>query len=158
MVLAGAAAMADLITGAFLTGARYRGWRKRGSIILIGNRRLFLSMLARPAREQLSCGRTSSLRMVLVILFYPRRGQGGNRFCSINRLDALQGALGVLNPRERRIFGARRLAGDPMTLEALSDEFGISRERVSTRHWRRGSFILRSYRNDAFPDLASQSR
>ncbi len=36
----------------------------------------------------------------------------------------------MLNPRERRIFEARRLADDPMTLEALSDEFGISRERV----------------------------
>jgi RNA polymerase sigma-32 factor len=49
---------------------------------------------------------------------------------SNNRLDALHNALGVLNPRERRIFEARRLADDPMTLEALSDEFGISRERV----------------------------
>lgn len=47
-----------------------------------------------------------------------------------NRLDALQDALSVLNPRERRIFEARRLADDPMTLEALSSEFGISRERV----------------------------
>ncbi len=42
----------------------------------------------------------------------------------------LQTALSVLNPRERRIFEARRLADDPMTLEALSDEFDISRERV----------------------------
>ena len=47
-----------------------------------------------------------------------------------NRLAALRNALGVLNPRERRIFEARRLADDPMTLEALSDEFDISRERV----------------------------
>jgi RNA polymerase sigma-32 factor len=47
-----------------------------------------------------------------------------------NRHDALYEALGVLNPRERRIFEARRLADDPITLEALSDEFGISRERV----------------------------
>ncbi len=47
-----------------------------------------------------------------------------------NRLDALRAALVVLNPRERRIFEARRLADDPVTLEALSDEFGISRERV----------------------------
>ena len=39
-------------------------------------------------------------------------------------------ALDVLNDRERRIFEARRLADDPMTLEALSDEFDISRERV----------------------------
>jgi RNA polymerase sigma-32 factor len=47
-----------------------------------------------------------------------------------NRLGALQNALGVLNERERRIFEARRLSDDPMTLEALSDEFDISRERV----------------------------
>ncbi len=47
-----------------------------------------------------------------------------------NRLGALHNALGVLNDRERRIFEARRLADDPMTLEALSDEFDISRERV----------------------------
>jgi RNA polymerase sigma-32 factor len=47
-----------------------------------------------------------------------------------NRIAALRAALGVLNPRERRIFEARRLADDPMTLEALSDEFDISRERV----------------------------
>ena len=47
-----------------------------------------------------------------------------------NRLEALREALSVLNPRERRIFEARRLADDPMTLEALSGEFGISRERV----------------------------
>ena len=39
-------------------------------------------------------------------------------------------ALTVLNPRERRIFEARRLADDPITLEELSAEFGVSRERV----------------------------
>jgi RNA polymerase sigma-32 factor len=49
---------------------------------------------------------------------------------SDNRLGALRGALSVLNPRERRIFEARRLGDDPMTLEELSDEFDISRERV----------------------------
>ena len=47
-----------------------------------------------------------------------------------NRLGALQGALSVLNERERRIFEARRLSDDPITLEDLSDEFDISRERV----------------------------
>jgi RNA polymerase sigma-32 factor len=47
-----------------------------------------------------------------------------------NRLAALSEALGVLNPRERRIFEARRLSEDPITLEALSEEFGVSRERV----------------------------
>ena len=49
---------------------------------------------------------------------------------SSNRHAALTGALMVLNPRERRIFEARRLAEDPETLESLSAEFNISRERV----------------------------
>ena len=49
---------------------------------------------------------------------------------SDNRHGALRNALKVLNPRERRIFEARRLLDDPVTLESLSDEFGISRERV----------------------------
>jgi RNA polymerase sigma-32 factor len=49
---------------------------------------------------------------------------------SDNRLKALRGALDVLNARERRIFEARRLADDPVTLEDLSSEFGVSRERV----------------------------
>ena len=47
-----------------------------------------------------------------------------------NRLAALRQALSVLNERERRIFEARRLADDPVTLEELSEEFGVSRERV----------------------------
>jgi len=47
-----------------------------------------------------------------------------------NRHEALVDALSVLNPRERRIFEARRLAEEPMTLEDLSAEFGVSRERV----------------------------
>jgi RNA polymerase sigma-32 factor len=46
------------------------------------------------------------------------------------RLHALQQALSVLNARERRIFQARRLADEPVTLEELSGEFGVSRERV----------------------------
>jgi RNA polymerase sigma-32 factor len=47
-----------------------------------------------------------------------------------NRRTMLTGALDVLNERERRIFEARRLSEDPITLEELSGEFDISRERV----------------------------
>ena len=47
-----------------------------------------------------------------------------------NRRQALSSALSVLNDRERRIFEARRLADDPVTLEDLASEFGVSRERV----------------------------
>ncbi|MBB3965001.1 RNA polymerase sigma factor RpoH [Rhizobium metallidurans] len=46
------------------------------------------------------------------------------------RRRMLAKAMSVLNDRERRIFEARRLAEDPVTLEDLSSEFDISRERV----------------------------
>jgi RNA polymerase sigma-32 factor len=47
-----------------------------------------------------------------------------------NRRKTLASALCVLNDRERRIFEARRLAEDPITLADLASEFGVSRERV----------------------------
>ena len=46
------------------------------------------------------------------------------------RREMLRDALDVLNDREKRIFTARRLSEDPLTLEQLSGEFDISRERV----------------------------
>ena len=49
---------------------------------------------------------------------------------SSNRLGALRMALNVLNDRERQIFEARRLVDEPITLEDLSERFGVSRERV----------------------------
>ncbi len=42
----------------------------------------------------------------------------------------LSDAIKNLNDREKRIFTARRLSEDPMTLEELSGEFGVSRERI----------------------------
>ncbi|MCY6379330.1 RNA polymerase sigma factor RpoH [Hoeflea prorocentri] len=47
-----------------------------------------------------------------------------------NRRAMLASAMDVLNDREKRIFQARRLSENPMTLEELSGEFDISRERV----------------------------
>ena len=47
-----------------------------------------------------------------------------------HRRAMLRDAMGVLNEREQRIFEARRLSEDPLTLEELSGEFDISRERV----------------------------
>src|SRR5258705_11436353 len=49
---------------------------------------------------------------------------------SDNRRKALGEALSALNDRERRIFEARRLAEEPITLAELAEEFGVSRERV----------------------------
>jgi len=43
---------------------------------------------------------------------------------------ALAAAIGVLNGRERRIFEARQLADQPLTLEELALEFNVSRERI----------------------------
>jgi RNA polymerase sigma-32 factor len=47
-----------------------------------------------------------------------------------NRRSALHEAVLVLDDRERRIFAARHLVDEPITLEDLAEEFGVSRERV----------------------------
>jgi RNA polymerase sigma-32 factor len=47
-----------------------------------------------------------------------------------HRRAYLAKALSTLNDREKRIFEARRLAEEPATLEDLSEEFGVSRERI----------------------------
>jgi RNA polymerase sigma-32 factor len=46
------------------------------------------------------------------------------------RHGLLQDAMEKLTDRERRVFEARRLKDDPVTLEDLSQEFGVSRERI----------------------------
>jgi len=46
------------------------------------------------------------------------------------RRAMLSDAMGSLNEREKRIFMARRLSEEPATLEDLSAEFNVSRERV----------------------------
>jgi RNA polymerase sigma-32 factor len=63
-----------------------------------------------------------------------RGSQPGDYPAASDELDyrrkVLASALSVLNDRERRIFEARRLTEDPITLAELADEFGVSRERV----------------------------
>lgn len=46
------------------------------------------------------------------------------------RLGLLENAMGELNERERHILTERRLADPAKTLEELSQEYGVSRERI----------------------------
>ena len=46
------------------------------------------------------------------------------------RRSYLMSAMSALNDREKRVFEARRLRDEPATLEDLSTEFGVSRERI----------------------------
>ena len=64
-----------------------------------------------------------------------------------NRRKALGEALSVLNERERRIFEARRLADEPITLEELAAEFGVSRERVRQIEVRAFEKVQRAVKN-----------
>jgi RNA polymerase sigma-32 factor len=64
-----------------------------------------------------------------------------------NRRKALGEALTVLNERERRIFEARRLADDPIILEDLASEFGVSRERVRQIEVRAFEKVQRAVKN-----------
>ncbi|WP_269585624.1 RNA polymerase sigma factor RpoH [Roseibium sp. Sym1] len=65
------------------------------------------------------------------------------------RRKMLSEAMDVLNERERRIFEARRLSEDPMTLEDLSGEFGVSRERVRQIEVRAFEKVQKAVRNSA---------
>jgi RNA polymerase sigma-32 factor len=46
------------------------------------------------------------------------------------RMELLQTAMGELNEREKHILTERRLSDEPKTLEELSEQYGVSRERV----------------------------
>jgi RNA polymerase sigma-32 factor len=63
------------------------------------------------------------------------------------RLDLLADAMEKLTPRERRVFEARRLQDDPATLEELSQEFGVSRERIRQIEVRAFEKVQKAVRN-----------
>ena len=67
----------------------------------------------------------------------------------LHRMDMLQGAMGILNDRERHIITERRLREIPTTLENLSVHYGISRERVRQIEVRAFEKLQKSIRNAA---------
>ena len=69
-----------------------------------------------------------------------------------HRKRLLDNALKLLNARERRILSERRLKDEPTTLEDLSAEFGISRERVRQIEVRAFDKVQRSIRNAAIEE------
>ena len=66
-----------------------------------------------------------------------------------NRRKLLAGGLRTLNARERHIFTERRLTDNPKTLEELSSEYGISRERVRQIEVRAFEKVQKAIRNAA---------
>ena len=68
------------------------------------------------------------------------------------RQKLLDRALKLLNPPERRILSERRLKDEPTTLEDLSKEFGISRERVRQIEVRAFDKVQRAIRNAALDE------
>jgi RNA polymerase sigma-32 factor len=65
------------------------------------------------------------------------------------RQHLLSDAMTTLNDRERRILTARRLQDEPTTLEDLSQEYGISRERVRQIEVRAFEKLQKSIKNAA---------
>ena len=72
------------------------------------------------------------------------------------RHGLLTEALGKLNDRERRIFEARRLQDDPVTLEDLSQEFGVSRERIRQIEVRAFEKVQKAVKNAAAAPSGAQ--
>jgi RNA polymerase sigma-32 factor len=69
------------------------------------------------------------------------------------RAGLLKNALGKLTDRERRIFEARRLRDEPLTLEELSSEFGVSRERIRQIEVRAFEKVQKAVKNAAQKSL-----
>jgi RNA polymerase sigma-32 factor len=64
-----------------------------------------------------------------------------------HRHNALIAAIDVLNDRERRIFEARHLADEPLTLEDLAEKFNVSRERIRQIEVRAFEKVQKAARN-----------
>ena len=71
------------------------------------------------------------------------------------RRKLLTGAMKQLNDRERHILTERRLKDDPTTLEDLSQQYGISRERVRQIEVRAFDKLQKAIRNAALEQRLS---
>ena len=68
---------------------------------------------------------------------------------STMRNEMLKQALDKLTDRERRVFEARKLQDNPMTLEDLSKEFDVSRERIRQIEVRAFEKVQKAVKNAA---------
>ncbi|MFZ5677187.1 MAG: RNA polymerase sigma factor RpoH [Pseudomonadota bacterium] len=73
------------------------------------------------------------------------------------RLELLTEAMDKLTDRERRVFEARRMQEDPATLEDLSQEFGVSRERIRQIEVRAFEKVQKAVKNAAQKALAPKA-
>ena len=76
---------------------------------------------------------------------------------SAMRKDMLTKALDKLTDRERRVFEARKLQDDPITLEDLSKEFDVSRERIRQIEVRAFEKVQKAVKNAAQKALAPRA-
>ena len=73
------------------------------------------------------------------------------------RLDLLSEAMEKLTDRERRVFEARRMQEEPATLEDLSQEFGVSRERIRQIEVRAFEKVQKAVKNAAQKALSPKA-
>jgi RNA polymerase sigma-32 factor len=73
------------------------------------------------------------------------------------RKEMLTKAMDKLTDRERRVFEARKLQDDPMTLEDLSKEFDVSRERIRQIEVRAFEKVQKAVKNAAQKALAPKA-
>ena len=94
------------------------------------NRRLGRRCLPQRAGARGRCGSPASGRTGWSTTRPARRSGSASPRSSTGAGATSPSAMATLNEREKRIFEARRLAEEPATLEDLSAEFGVSRERI----------------------------
>ena len=70
----------------------------------------------------------------------------------------LASAMEALNDREKHILTERRLKENPTTLEDLSQEYGISRERVRQIEVRAFEKLQKAVKNKTLQEKMEQNR
>src|SRR6266576_3737904 len=102
-----------------------RSWSMVKMGTTANQRKMFFNL--RKAKSKISVLNEGDMRPDQVKIIARRLGVTQTDVIYMNRR---LGGDASLNDRERRIFEARRLAEEPITLNELADEFGVSRERV----------------------------
>ena len=74
------------------------------------------------------------------------------------RRAMLEGSMKTLNERERHILKERRLKDNPLTLEDLSQEYGVSRERVRQIEVRAFEKLQKAMKNAALQQRMNADR
>jgi len=102
--------------------------------------------------------RAAPFGAISIFRFVQSLGEVSARFAAWNDARVTRKTLSKLTDRERRVIEARKLQDDPATLDDLSQEFGVSRERIRQIEVRAFEKLQKAVKNAAQKALAPKAQ